>query len=67
MTTSSDNRSPSPTQTQGPHWDELRRALPASVRECRELSSWLEQRLAVLEEAHAEFVTPRSRTKSLQR
>lgn len=67
MTTSSDNRSPSPTRTKGAHWDELRRSLPESVRECRELSTWLDASLAVLEETHADFTTKRSRLKSLQR
>lgn len=67
MTTSSDNRSPSPPSPGGDHWKELSDAIAASTPTMvANLDHWFDEQLAVLEVKQKSFITPRSLRKNLR-
>ena len=67
MTTSSDNRSPSPPSPGGDHWNELSDAVAASMPTMvAELDHWFDRQLAHLEVQQKDFITNRSLRKNLR-
>jgi hypothetical protein len=64
MTTSSDQRTPSPVTSHGDHWLELTALLCRDAT--KELGDWISCDLAVLEKESSSYVTPRSLGKSLR-
>lgn len=67
MTTSSDNRSPSPPTPGGDHWKELSDTIAATTpTSVAELGQWFDEQLADLEVKQASFVTRRSLRKNLR-
>lgn len=67
MTTSSDHNSnpAAVVQPRAAHWEALTARLPAVAK--RQLSDWMDEQLALLEQSQARFMTNRSRMKSLRR
>lgn len=67
MTTSSDNRSPSPPSPRGDHWKELSDAVAASTPTMvANLDHWFDEQLADLEVQQQRFITRRSLRKNLR-
>jgi hypothetical protein len=66
MTTSSDNRSPSPPNPSGEHWAELSQAVATKSQSVAVLEDWFDRQLIELEAKQSSFITHRSLRKNLR-